>query len=268
VRDYALILAADLPSRAEVTDIAKKVGGVVDGIKLAAATLMEFGVSVVKDVRDAVGDIPILIDLKIADIGFYSGKSWDGTNSKIIRSLAGSGATHVTVHGFPGPLSIAEAVYVGRECGIGVLLLPLMSHAGGGLFFGAKVDQARLEEETDQAGIVTPFPSGLEATDATEGILLYGEIFGVEGYIAPATRPDDLKRYREFTSRRLWCPGFGRQDRLGRSLKEQFLQWGGIVGCKSAAIVGSAIFKAKDPADAAKDIAEIRDSVQSELKGR
>jgi orotidine-5'-phosphate decarboxylase len=261
VRDYSILLAADLSSAHEVVSIAKSVGHIVDGIKLAAATLMESGVSIVNQVRDVIGDVPILVDLKVADIGFYSGSTWDGTNAKIIRTLGKSGATHVTVHGFPGPLSIAEAVNVGREVGLGILLLPLMSHPGGGLFFSASLDQSFLEVEVQKAGISVPFPSGLQSNDATEGILLFGEIFGVEGYIAPATRPDDLRRYREFTARRLWCPGFGRQDRLGRSLKEQLRQWAEIVGPKSAAIVGSAIFKAKDPASAARDIVDLRNSV-------
>ena len=136
MKDYALVLAADLPSSEQVLNIVRQVGRIVDGVKIGVTTLLETGTGILGQIRDIIDDRPLLVDLKIADIGFLAAEGrWEGTNGKIIQSLAKTGATHVTVHGFPGPLSVGEAVHESRRSGIGVLLLPLMSHVGAGLFF-------------------------------------------------------------------------------------------------------------------------------------
>lgn len=259
MKDYAIVLAADLPTSSEVMSVVKQVGTVVDGIKVSVATLLESGTGILGRIRDEIGSNPLLVDLKVADIGFLSSMGWQGTNAKILNSLVNSGASHVTVHGFPGPVSVAEAVAVARDAEIGVLLLPLMSHAGARLFFSRPLDRNDLAYTSEKASLHLGFPSDVPCSDVTEGILLLGEAMDVDGYIGPATRPQDLQRYRAITKRPLWCPGFGRQDRQGRSLEEQFRQWARIVGSASAAIVGSAIFNAPDREAAAREIMEIRD---------
>lgn len=259
MRDYAIILSADLPSAADVVSIVKQVGQTVDGVKVAEATLLEAGKDILQRIREVVEGKPILVDLKIADIGFLDKGKWAGTNSKIIRCLENSGATHVTVHGFPGPVSVAEAVNVAGDIGVGVLLLPLMSHAGAKLFFSRPTTEADVHYAAIKAGLDITFPENVTCTDVTDGILLLGEALNVDGYIGPATRPADLERYRAVTQRPIWCPGFGRQDRLGRSLEEQFREWAQIVGPRSAAIVGSTIFGAPDPAAAAREVVSLRD---------
>ncbi len=245
MREYAVILAADAPSAGEVISLVRQVGGILDGIKVAAATLLEAGSDILRQVRDLIGEKPILVDLKIADIGFRGKQSWDGTNAKIIKAIGNTGATHVTVHGFPGPASVAEAIDSARAAGIAVLLLPLMSHAGAGLFFSRPVNREEVIQSTRETGLSLPLPDSISCNDVTEAILLLGEALEVDGYIGPATRPDDLRRYRSITQRPIWCPGFGRQDRLGRGLEEQFREWANIVGPKSAAIVGSTIFRCR-----------------------
>lgn len=261
MRDHAIVLAGDLPTSEEVVDVARTVADNIDGFKVGVATLLESGTDILKRISDAIGSKPLLVDLKIADIGFFSGRGWNGTNAKIIKALAGSGATHVTVHGFPGPASVAEAVSAAGEAGIGVLLLPLMSHAGAHLFFSRPVTRLDVATAAREASVDLSLPEEADCADVTEGVLLLGEALGVAGYIGPATRPQDLKRYRAMTERPLWCPGFGRQDRLGRTLEEQFKDWAAVVGPASAAIVGSAIFGAPDRAQAALEIAAIRDRV-------
>ena len=260
MKNYAVILAADLASSQEVLDVVKQVGRIVDGVKIGVPTILETGTAIIGRIREIIGDRPLLVDLKIADIGFLTSEGrWEGTNGKIIRGLSGTGATHVTVHGFPGPLSVGEAADQARSAGMGVLLLPLMSHAGAELFFSRELSGSQVREATLGSGLDVAFPPDPACTDVTDGILALGEALDVEGYIGPATRPDDLKRYRAKTAKPIWCPGFGRQDRLGRNLEEQFREWASIVGPQSAAIVGSAIFRAPDPARAAGEIAEYRD---------
>jgi orotidine-5'-phosphate decarboxylase len=261
MRPYAIILALDLPSADEVLSCAKDVGDMMDGIKIGVTTLLESGVSLLGRLKDCMGEKPLLVDLKIADIGFISGGAWSGTNAKIIGRLKDTGATHVTVHGFPGPVSIAETVEAGKQVGIDVLLLPMMSHSAAELFFSRKVSSVEIERAAQQAGIDAHFKSEFKVSDITEAILVLGEALGVNGYIGPATRPDDLKRYRSITKKPIWCPGFGRQDRLKRPLEEQFRDWARIVGPNSAAIVGSEIYKAKDKKKAAQQIVDLRNKV-------
>lgn len=261
MNEYAVIVAADLPRSDAVIELIEKVGGIVDGIKIGLPTIIESGADTVRRSRDIIGGKPLLVDLKIADIGFRSGEAWDGTNAKIIRALAGAGATHVTVHGFPGPVSIAESAQVAREANMDILLLPLMSHAGADTFFSRPMDASILRERLIAAGLEAVGSPHEDISDVTEAIITLGEMFQAYGYIAPATRPEDLRRYRSVTERPLWCPGFGRQDRLGRSLEEQVREWARIVGPKSAAIVGSAIFKSDEPEKAAREICMTRDRI-------
>jgi orotidine 5'-phosphate decarboxylase subfamily 1 len=268
MRSYAIIVAADLPTSEEVLALVKRVGGIVDGVKIGEATLLEYGTAILAKIRDIIDDKPLLVDLKIADIGFLNGQTWQGTNAKIIGAIQGSGATHVTVHGFPGAMSVAEAVAAAKEAGIGALLLPLMSHAGAGLFFSRPLDRSELMYSAIKAGLDIQLPEQPECKDVTEAILLLGEALEVGGYIGPATRPLDLERYRGITSRPIWCPGFGRQDRQGRDLEEQLRQWSQIVGPSSAAIVGSAIFAAPDPKAAAVEIVQMRDRVVTSSQTR
>ncbi len=260
MRDYAIIVAADLPTAADVISVVKQVAPIVDGVKIGVPTLLEAGVRILSQIRDLIDDKPLLVDLKIADIGFLANDAWQGTNAKIVRSIEKTGATHVTVHGFPGPLSIAEAVGAARDAGIGALLLPLMSHAGARLFFSRPLSRSDVVYSTVKAGLDMEFPHSSSCDDVTEGILMLGEALEVEGYIGPATRPLELERYRAATARPIWCPGFGRQDRLGRNLEEQFREWARIVGPASAAIVGSTIINAADPALAAKVVMGMRDA--------
>jgi orotidine 5'-phosphate decarboxylase subfamily 1 len=258
MKDYAVILAADLPTPEEVLSVTAQVGRIVDGVKIGVATLFQAGTDILKRVKGLIEDRPLLVDIKIADIGFKGNDSWQGTNAKIIETIRDTGATHVTVHGFPGPVSIAEAVDVARQAGIGVLLLPLMSHAGAALFFSRPVQKSDLVYTAVKVDIEAHIPQESQCSDITEGILLLGEALHVEGFIGPATRPLDLQRYRAITEKPIWCPGFGRQDRQGRNLEEQFKNWAQIVGPKSAAIVGSAIFGASDRVLAASEIVEMR----------
>ena len=268
MRDYAIVLAADLPTPEDVLSLVTRVGDVVDGVKVGEATLLQSGVTILRRIRDVIREKPLLVDLKIADIGFLSDTGWHGTNGKIIKSLEDSGATHVTVHGFPGPLSVAEAVAQARESSIGVLLLPIMSHAGAKLFFSRPLARGDVVDSALKGGLDVRFPDAPSCNDVTDGILLLGEALGVDGYIGPASRPEELQRYRTMTDRPIWCPGFGRQDRLGRSLGDQFRDWAKIVGRRSAAIVGSTIFGAADPVAAAREVVSLRDAATESRDSR
>ncbi|MGC8660292.1 MAG: orotidine 5'-phosphate decarboxylase / HUMPS family protein [Desulfomonilaceae bacterium] len=266
MKQFAVIASLDLEGSDHVLDVASKIAGTVDGIKIGIPTILESGTVILGEIRKLLEDKPLLVDLKIADIGFRSKQTWQGTNSKILSKLAGSGASHVTVHGFPGPSSVAEAVSAGKDVGIGILLLPMMSHVGADSFFSGQMNISKFEESCEKSGVKLNTSSKLSLKDVTDGVLALGEAVGVDGYIGPATNPQDLLRYRIFTKKPIWCPGFGRQDRLGRTLAEQFGDWAATVGPQSAAIVGSLIYNAPDPCAAANMVIQTRDSVISELQ--
>jgi orotidine-5'-phosphate decarboxylase len=266
MKDYSLVLAADLPHRESLLHSVREAGAILDGIKLGAATLIREGSSIIERVLDITGPKILLVDMKVADIGFRSSDGWDGSNWKIIKALENTGATHITVHGFPGPASIAESIAAANDSGLEALLLPLMSHRTGGLFFGAKVQSDDLISEL--RGIdMDIYEADNAQTDVTGALIRLGDRLGVHGFIGPATRPDDLKRYRALSPLPVWCPGFGRQDRLGRTMEDQFRQWAEILGPRSAAIVGSSIIKSADQAAAAKEVVEIRDRTAMERTG-
>uniref|UniRef100_A0A7C4EVV5 Orotidine 5'-phosphate decarboxylase n=1 Tax=Desulfomonile tiedjei TaxID=2358 RepID=A0A7C4EVV5_9BACT len=262
---YSIILAADLPDPDAVARLLEQVGPMVDGVKIGLATVLQAGLGFVKGIRDSAAGKPILLDLKIADIGHRGISGWEGTNAKIVRSLKDSGATHVTVHGFPGPVSLAEAAAAAHECGIQVLALPIMSHSGADLFFSQRLSRAELAAKAQAAAIDISTASLAEAAAIRDGIIALGEAIGVDGYIGPATNPKALAEIRTMTSKPIWCPGFGRQDRLGRDLETQFRDWARAVGTQSAAIVGSLIFGAPDPLAQAERIRETRDRVVASL---
>ncbi len=265
MKPYAIILAADLPDPERVALLLKHVGPVVDGVKIGLTTVLQAGLDFVKSVTHSVAGKPILLDLKIADIGHRASSGWEGTNAKIVSSLKQSGVTHVTVHGFPGPASLAEAVVSAHDCGIQVLALPIMSHAGADLFFSPRTSRSELARKAQAAGIDISTASLAEDVPIRDGILALGEAMGVDGYIGPATDPTALTQMRTMTSKPIWCPGFGRQDRLGRDLETQFRDWARVVGPESAAIVGSLIFGTPEPLTQAERIRDLRDRIVASL---
>ncbi len=264
MRDYSIILSADLASSDQILSLVSDVGSDIDGLKIGVPTLLESGVNILPKLSDLMGNKPLLIDLKVADIGFNSRGLWTGTNSKIISKLKGTGATHVTVHGFPGAASIAETLDTAHEMGMEVLLLPTMSHPGAELFFSMQFSHSILGKVTSP-DIFSGKTDLTRAEDVTQAILMLGEALGADGYIGPATKPADLEKYRKITSRRIWCPGFGRQDRLGRDISQQLEAWARIVGPQSAAIIGSLIFEAENPGNAVRELVLTRNEIASRV---
>lgn len=265
MENYSVVLAADLPEPGDVEALVKRVGSVVDGVKIGMSTVLQAGVGFLESIRDEVFPKPVLLDLKIGDIGYRGSTGWEGTNAKIMRCLGNSAATHVTVHGFPGLVSVAEAVAVAHEVGISVLLLPIMSHVGGDLFFSRPLDGTELESRCQGIGMGGQVLNTSRCSSVTDGIVILGEALQTDGYIGPSTNPKVLKRMRELTSRPIWCPGFGRQDKMGRDLAQQLSDWAHVLGPRSAAIVGSLIFTASDQLSAAKHVIDTRDKVVESL---
>jgi orotidine 5'-phosphate decarboxylase subfamily 1 len=272
MRPYALVLSNDVQEPEAMLKVIEQTKDYIDGVKIGITSSMQPGIEIFKKAKEIIGDkAVVLADYKVADIGFTDKKTgeWQGTNEKILRNLAEAGTDYITCHTIVGISSIEESVATAHKHGAKVLTLPFMTHKGAELFFGMPLNAEQryyAQEALENYGLKRAENEILhrqveKAETITALILILGHHFGVDGYIGPANNPSVLRTYRYFTESEIWCPGFGRQDKHGRSLEQQIKEWSEIVGKKSAMIVGSEIYKAENPAKAAKEIMEIRDRV-------
>jgi orotidine 5'-phosphate decarboxylase subfamily 1 len=272
MRPYALVLSNDVQEPEAMLEVIRQTKDYIDGVKIGITSSMKPGIDIFKRAKDIIGDRAIVLaDYKVADIGFTDKKTgeWQGTNEKIVRNLCNAGTDYITCHTIVGISSIEESVATAHKHGAKVLTLPFMTHKGAELFFGMPLSSEQryyVQQVLENYGLKRDQNEILhrhvdKAETVKDVVLILGHHFGVDGFIGPANNPSVLKTYRYFTSSEIWCPGFGRQDKQGRSLEQQIKEWSEIVGEKSAMIVGSEIYKAENPAKAAKEIMEIRDRV-------
>ena len=146
------------------------------------------------------------------------------TTRLIVEQVAALGASGIITQGFVGEDSTRAAVEAAGEAD--VFVITEMSHPGG-----ARFTAPHAEEMAHMA---------IQA--------------GAAGIVAPATRPDRVKALRAIVgSRLILAPGVGAQG--GKAPDA-------IAAGADAVIVGRAIYEAKDPAKAAREIAaEIRSTV-------
>ncbi|HXW36344.1 MAG TPA: orotidine 5'-phosphate decarboxylase / HUMPS family protein [Nitrososphaerales archaeon] len=270
VRDYAIVLAIDDKERARAVALASEVGPLVDAIKLGVPTLITNGVSIVRDLK-SVYQGPLIADLKVADIGFKASgaKEWSGTNRSIVEAAVSGGVDYVICHTIVGTTSIQECVDTAHAMGGRVLTLPNMTQTSAGLFFDNALDEegeARLSK-LGFSGVVTRVQK-LRKKKLTEAgwrsrkvsvsdlILLLGEEIGVDGYVAPANKPEVMKDYRRITLRRIFATGVARQ---GGKLGDVY----SILGRNSAAIVGHEITASADPVVACRRLIGERETAMA-----
>jgi len=266
MKDYAVVLANDLTEPEKMLDVLKKAAPYLDAVKIGITSSMKPGTGIFAKAKEIMLDKPVLADYKIADVGVLNKNGeWEGTNAKIVKTLAEAcDGVYITCHTIVGLSSIHECVEVAHPLGAKVLTLPFMSHKGAGLFFDMPLEKEYVNAELVKYGI-TNLAKGPLCEKISDLILALGEHFGVDGYIGPANKPKILERYRLFTDKPVWSPGFGRQDETGRTLEQQIKDFAGLLGPNSRMIVGSLIYKAEDPAKAAEDVMRTRDKVISSL---
>lgn len=161
-------------------------------------------------VREFAASAYVLCDFKIADI--------PNTNRLIVEQARARGASGVICHAFAGEDSVRACVDAAK--GAEVFVVTELSHPGGQEFTAGHAEEfARLAVRAGAAGI-----------------------------IAPATRPERIRRLRGIVGDRLiLAPGVGAQG--GRPADA-------IRAGADAVIVGRALYEAPDPAQAARAIAE------------
>lgn len=268
VRDYGLVLAVDATDRDEVLSLVAKVGPYIDGVKVGVPTLLANGVSLLRSLGSLFPG-PLIADLKVADIGFRDrGRPWSGTNRSIVETVVSAGVDYVICHSIVGSSSIQECVDTAHGMGGRVLTLPYMTPQGAGLFFDMPIDEhyAKKSLESLDMGPLAKALVELERRKSSESgwrvpratvsdlVLLMGETVGVDGYIAPANRPEVMVDCRRLTQRKIMATGVGRQ---GGKLGDVYT----VLGKNSAAILGHAIYDSGDPVAACRTLHDERDGV-------
>lgn len=185
---HALDIANTLPPDAPQTQrdqlveqacqLAQTIAPHVAAIKLNYPLVLATGVEVGHKIKQAVPDVPIIADFKVADI--------DNTNAWISRHTFSAGFDAIIVHAFIGRDAIQAVLDEARNFGgRGVILVVDMSHPGALQF-------------------INPLAHKLSKL-AVE--------LGVTGVIAPGTRPDHVTQIRSWigTNPLILTPGVGAQ---------------------------------------------------------
>lgn len=177
-RDSRLILALDETDPAKALDVARRVSGAVDAIKINWPLILSAGPQMITELS-GFGDV--ICDFKVADI--------PNTVRLIVEQSVSRGASAVIVHAFPGSDSMRTAVETAESMGAGIYAVTEMSHPGGKEFTAPNAEAlARV---------------GLEC--------------GAKGFIAPATRPDRIAAIRRIIGdREILSPGVGAQGGSAR----------------------------------------------------
>jgi orotidine-5'-phosphate decarboxylase len=259
---YGLIFGNDLTKPEEALKVSKMVAPYIDGIKIGIPTILDIGISMIKEVKRLTGKI-VLADFKVADIGFWSKEknTWEGTNAKIVEKTIDAGADYIICHSIVGISSIQESIEVAHSRGGKVLTLPYMTHKGAELFFGHPVDINYVLKTIEKYGIGIPDYRIKLLKTVCDLLIILGDYLGVDGFIGPANNPEILKRYRELTNKEIFGPGIGRQATGNLTPKDQLKSFYQICGERSAAIIGSAIYMSPEPAKVAKEFMNWRNEI-------
>ena len=206
-KDTRLILALDVTAREQALSLAEKLCGYFDAIKIGYPLILSAGLGIVTEIAT---NLPVIADLKVADI--------PNTNRLICQAVLGAGAGGIIAQAFPGKDSLQACADSATAHGADLYVVTEMSHPGAELFMAPLAEKmARLAVEVGAAGVV-----------------------------APATRPDRIKRIRSIIGEKIIIsPGVGAQ--------------GGSAGAALLAgadylIVGRSIYEAEDPVASAKKL--------------
>jgi orotidine-5'-phosphate decarboxylase len=207
IRNSRLILALDVLDRDRALDLASVLKGKIDYVKVGYPLILAAGLEVVQEISSMA---PVIADLKIADI--------PNTNTLISEQVLSAGASGIIAHAFVGRDSLSACVNVARERGALAFAVTEMSHPGA-------------------VGFMAPVAEGL-ARIAAE--------CGVDGVVAPATRPERIRLIRSIVGERaIISPGVGAQGGSARAA---------LAAGADYLIVGRSITESPNPAASADAI--------------
>ncbi len=139
-KKYGIIFAGDLEKKEELFNILDKIYDLIDGIKLGIIPLITNCVKVIKEMK-ARYELPIIVDLKLADIPYIS--------SKVCKILKENGADYVIIHPFVG-----EEVL--RECSKFINLFSVISMTHRGCLFNEMYNRLAEISSKYSYGFVLP----------------------------------------------------------------------------------------------------------------
>jgi orotidine-5'-phosphate decarboxylase len=207
-----IIHALDVEDRKRALAIAGAIKDYVDAIKVSYPLVLKHGLRVIKEIKKATG-LPVLACFKVGDIPLIS--------AQIINVTIDGGADGMTVHGITGRDTVKECIDTASKRGVDVFVLTEMSHPGAVEFYQPLGDRvAKMARE-----------------------------LGATGIVAPATRPNRVKRYREIVGNDMLIisPGIGPQGgKTGDAIKEG----------ANFEVVGRLIYRSQDPASSAREISQ------------
>ena len=216
-KNTCIILALDVPEREEALRIAEDVQEFVDGVKVGYPLILATGLEIIR-----AGDFaPVIADFKVADI--------PNTNRLICEQVFEAGANAIIVQGFTGRDSLDACIEVASKFGKDVFVVTEMSHPGGAEFL----------------------------QPAAEIIAKMAAEAGAFGLVAPATRPERVKKLRNIIGDELAIisPGVGAQGGVASKAISAGADW---------VIVGRTIYGAESPK---KAVYEIVKEIDTELRG-
>jgi len=216
-KNTCLILALDVTDREEALIIAEDVLEFVDAIKVGYPLILAAGLEIIGELARFT---PAIADLKVADI--------PNTNRLICEQVFKVGADSVIVQGFIGRDSLDACLEVASEYRKDVFVVSEMSHPGGAEFL----------------------------QPVAEAIAKMAAEAGAFGLVAPATRPERVKKIREIIGDELAIisPGVGAQGGKASDVIAAGADW---------VIVGRSIYNAESPKKVAREIAE---EIEAELR--
>ena len=189
----------------------------MDAIKVGYPLILATGLGIIRELAEFA---PIIADLKVADI--------PNTNRLICEQVFKAGADSVIVQGFTGRDSLDACLEVASEYRKDVFVVSEMSHPGGAEFL----------------------------QPVAEAIAKMAAEAGAFGLVAPATRPERVKKIRNIIGDELAIisPGVGAQGGKASDVIAAGADW---------VIVGRSIYNAESPKEVAREIAE---EIEAELR--
>jgi orotidine-5'-phosphate decarboxylase len=202
-----LILALDVTDKERAVTIARACIPHIDAIKIGYPLVLREGLGIAHDI--ARFGLPLIADFKVADI--------PNTNRLIADQVFAAGFSSIICHAFTGRDAVQACVDSAHKNNGECYVVAEMSHPGATEFF-----HGGIAERLAQVALVC----------------------GADGIIAPATRPERVKKLRAVVGeKKIYAPGVGAQ---GGDMQA-------ITSVVDGIIVGRAIYESGNPAYAAEE---------------
>ncbi|MGP3702613.1 MAG: orotidine-5'-phosphate decarboxylase [Candidatus Bathyarchaeota archaeon] len=206
-----VIHALDVEDRDKALKIVKAVKDFVDAVKLSYPLILMKSLKIVGEIKEHSDNLPLILDFKVADIPSIC--------EKIVNVCGKAEANGIIVHGFMGSDSVKTCVDAAKKWNLDVYVVVEMSHPGAVEFLQ---------------------PVGEKIAEMAKNL-------GATGIVAPATRPERIKRYRSIVGEEMiiMSPGVGVQGgRVGDAI---------LYGANFE-IVGRLIYESPNPKKTAQEI--------------